>query len=218
MNARKSIGLWILSATFVAAATLAAVAADDNPDIHAAISELDEFRATDAPVANPLVFDPDLAIFSAIVFLILVFVLGKFAWPQIAAALDERERSIADNIAGAQAKHDEAKRMLEAHEAKLAAAASEVRELLEEARRDAEHTKNRIVAEAKQAAQEESTRAIREVKVAKDVAMQELAITSANLAIDLAGKVVREQLSKEKRDQIVREALGKLATTEPSQN
>ena len=43
-------------------------------------------------------FDPDLAVFSAIVFLLLLAVLGKFAWPTITAALDERERKIADNI------------------------------------------------------------------------------------------------------------------------
>ena len=34
---------------------------------------------------NPLVFDPDLAIFTAVVFLILLFVLGRWAWPQISA-------------------------------------------------------------------------------------------------------------------------------------
>src|SRR4051794_40411756 len=48
---------------------------------------------------NPLAFDPDLAIFTAVVFLLLVGILGKFAWPQITAALDERERKIEANIA-----------------------------------------------------------------------------------------------------------------------
>lgn len=167
---------------------------------------------------NPLVFDPDLAIFTAIVFLILLGILGKFAWPQITAALDERERKIADNIAAAEAKHEEAKLLLAEHEAKLAAAAGEVRELFEQARREAEQTKGRIVAEAKGAAEEERGRAVREIERAKDAAMHDLAITSANMAIDLTSKVVREQLSKDKQDQIVREALGKLAATEPSQN
>src|ERR1700712_5283071 len=61
---------------------------------------------------NPLAFDPDLAIFTAVVFLLLVGILGKFAWPQITAALDERERKIEANIAAAQAQNDEAKRLL----------------------------------------------------------------------------------------------------------
>src|SRR5947207_139712 len=90
------------------------------------------------PDRNPMAFDPDLAIFSAVIFLLLVAILGKFAWPTIVAALDERERKIADNIAAAEARHEEAKQLLAAHEAKLTAAAGEVRALMEEARRDAE--------------------------------------------------------------------------------
>ena len=86
-------------------------------------------------------------------FLLLFAILSKFAWPQIAAAIDERERKIADDIAAAAEKHEEAKRLLAEHEAKLAAAAGEVRALLDEARRDAEHTKNSIVAEARKAAE-----------------------------------------------------------------
>ena len=79
--------------------------------------------------SNPLKFDPDLAIFSAVVFGILVFLLGKFAWPTIATALTEREKRIEANIADAEAMHEEAKNMLAQHEAKLATAADEVREL-----------------------------------------------------------------------------------------
>jgi len=84
---------------------------------------------------NPLAVDPDLAIWTAVIFLLLLFVLGKFAWPQITAALEERERKIANNIAAAEALQNEAKRLLAEHEAKLAATAGEVRALLDEAPR-----------------------------------------------------------------------------------
>jgi F0F1-type ATP synthase membrane subunit b/b' len=116
---------------------------------------------------NPLVFDPDLAVYSAIVFLLLLWVLGKYAWPPISAALDARERKIADNIESAAAKHEEAKRLLEEHETRLAAAAGEVRDLL---------------------------------------------------AIDLARKVVRQEITADRQSQLVRDALGKLAAAKPSEN
>src|SRR5690348_9297169 len=96
------------------------------------------------PDRNPLAFDPDLAVFSAIIFLLLVAILGKFAWPTITAALDERERKIADHIAAAEARDQESKRLFAEHEAKLAAAAGEVRAMLDEARRDAEKVKKSI--------------------------------------------------------------------------
>ena len=167
---------------------------------------------------NPLGFDPDLALFTAGIFALLMFLLSKFAWPAISEALVQREQRIESNIAEAEAKHEESKLMLAQHEAKLAGAADEVRELLEEARRDAEHTKTQIIAEAKKAADQERDRAIRDVERAADSAMKNLAESSANLAVDLAGKVVRQNITAEQQAQLVREALSSLAATSPSEN
>jgi F-type H+-transporting ATPase subunit b len=167
---------------------------------------------------NPLAVDPDLAVWTAVVFLLLFVILSYFAWPQIAAAVDERERRIADSIAAAEAKHEKAKQLLAEHEAKLAATAGEVRALLEEARRDAEHTRKSIAAKGDQDAKAALERALREIDRAKDGAIHELAITSANVAIELARKVVREKLSPDEQNKLVREALGKLTTATPSEN
>jgi F-type H+-transporting ATPase subunit b len=167
---------------------------------------------------NPLGFDPDLAICTAVVFGLLLFLLNKFAWPAISLALVEREQRIENNIAEAEAKHEEAKLMLAQHEAKLASAADEVRELLEEARRDAEHTKAQIIAEAKQAADQERDRAVRDVERAADSALKQLAESSANMAVDLAGKVIQQNITSEQQAQLVRDALSSLAATSPSRN
>src|SRR5690606_12825749 len=102
--------------------------------------------------------------------------------------------------------------------ARLASAKDEVREMLEEARRDAEVTKGQIVAEADAAARAHRDRAVREIDQARDVAVRDLAETSANLAIDLAGKVVRQNLSGEQQSELVREAISKLASANPSKN
>jgi F-type H+-transporting ATPase subunit b len=166
---------------------------------------------------NPLAFNPDLAVWTLVVFVVLLLVLKKFAWPQITEALEERERKIAATIADANAKLEDAKRVYAEHEAKLAAAAGEVRALLDEARRDAEVTKKAIEAEGQKAAKEELDRALREIHRARDAAVQDLAVSSANVAIDLAKKVIREQLTPEKNNQLIREAVAKLAA-ESSKN
>ena len=166
---------------------------------------------------NPLAFDPDLAVFTGVVFLMLFGVLSYFAWPVISSALIEREQMITNNIAEAAAKHEEAKQMLLQYEAKLASAANEVRGLLEEARRDAEQTKTQIVAEAREAAIAERDRALKDVERAADLAMKDIAETIANLAVDLAGKVVQRNLSADQHSQLVRDALSTLASN-PSQN
>jgi F-type H+-transporting ATPase subunit b len=186
---------------------------------HAAQSaEHDAHEAEAAGDPNPLNFKRDLAFWTLIVFLILFALLSKFAWPQISAALEEREKKITDSIAAAAAKHEEAKRLLAEHEAKLAATAGEVRALLDEARRDAEHTRKSIAAKGDQDAKAALERALREIDRAKDGAIHDLAIASANVAIDLARKVVREKLSQEEQNKLVREALGKLTAAEPSSN
>jgi F-type H+-transporting ATPase subunit b len=167
---------------------------------------------------NPLAVDPDLAIWTLVVFALLFAVLRKFAWPQIAAAIDERERQIAANIAAAAAQNQEARKLLAEHEAKLAAAAGEVRALLEEARRDADVTRKRIEEDGRKAAGEEIARATREIQRAKEGAIQELAVASANTAIELARKVVRDSLTNDQQSQLVRDALGKLAAATPSNN
>jgi F-type H+-transporting ATPase subunit b len=160
---------------------------------------------------NPLAIDPDLAFFTGVVFVVLFLVLAKFAWPAISAALTEREQSIRNDIAEAVMKHEEAKQMLVQYEAKLACAANEVRALLDEARRDAEHTKNQILVEAKAAADAERDRALRDVERAAEAAMKNIAETIANQAVDLAGRVVRRNLSGEQHTQLVRDALNVLA-------
>lgn len=164
-----------------------------------------------------LEFKSDLAIYTFVVFILLLAILGKFAWPTIIKALEERERAINDHIAAAEARHEDAKRLLAEHEAKLAAAAGEVRALLDEARRDAENTKKAIEEEGKKAAKEELDRALREINRARDAAVQDLAVSSANVAIDLAQKIIREKLTPETNNQIVRDAIAKLAP-QPSNN
>ncbi len=166
----------------------------------------------------PLPFDPDLAICTLIVFVVLLLVLAKFAWGPIMEALEHREQGIADHISAAEAKNEEAAQLLVDYEKRLSNAANEVRELLEEARRDAEHTKGQIVAEAKAAASAEHERAMRDVGNAKDAALQAIAEVGADMAVTLAGKIVKKELKAEDHAELVREAVVRFPTAAPSDN
>lgn len=166
---------------------------------------------------DPLVVDVDLAVATLVVFLVTMAILWKFAWGPIAAGLDKREKAIADNIAAAEEAAEEARRLTSQYETKLAGAAEQVRHLLDEARRDAEHTKQSILEEARDAAGKERERTLREIESAKQGALKELADTSADLAVDLAGKIIKAKLSAEEHSQLVRDAVSQLAGT-PSKN
>ncbi len=169
-------------------------------------------------VQKPEEIRSDLAFFTFVVFLCLLAVLWKFAWGPIVAALERREAAVAEHIAQAERNHEQAKLLLAEYEQRLAGAANEVRELLEEARRDAEHTKQSILAEARQGAEAEKARALREIESAADAALETLAERSSQLAVDLAGKIVAAHLSKDDHARLIQEAVAKFPVTATSNN
>lgn len=158
---------------------------------------------------SPLTIEPDLAIYTFVVFFILFIVLAKFAWGPIAEGLDKRERGIADNIAAAQRSNDEAKSLLAQYEKRLSAAEDEVRTILEEARRDAEHTQQQILAKAQTEAEATRDRAVRDIQAASAVAMKELAEHGSQLAVQLAGKIVGAELNSAGHTRLIQDALAK---------
>jgi len=163
---------------------------------------------------NPLTIDPDLAVFTAIIFLMLLAFLGKFAWKPIMEGLEKRESAIEQQIESANQNAAQAEATLRDYEAKLAAAADEVKSVIAEARRDAEVAREKIVAEAQATAQRERERSIADIEVAKNLALDEVAKIGADLAVDLAGKIVHDELDRGKHAQLISDALSKL----PSNN
>ena len=133
--------------------------------------------------------------------------LGAFP---IAEALDQREHGIAGQIDEANRSNEEAKRLLAEHQSRLDGARDEVKGLLEQARRDAESQKQQIVIEAQQAAQAEKERAVREIGLAKNQALQDLAERSVDTAVNLAGQIVRRQLTPDDHADLIKSALPQL--------
>jgi F-type H+-transporting ATPase subunit b len=166
---------------------------------------------------SPAWFQTDLAVWSFAVFLGLLALLTAFAWKPIMQGLEKREQGIADTIAATNAAHEEARRQLASYERRLAEAADEVRGMLEEARRDSEATRQTIIAEARKAADEEQARAKREISLAKDDALSQIAQKAGELAVDVAGKFLREKLGTDDQARLVRDSIAGI-TNRPSVN
>ena len=101
---------------------------------------------------------------------------------------------------------------------RLAEAADEVRGMLEEARRDADVTRQTIVAEARKAADEEKVRAKHEIQLAKDDALSQIAEKAGELAVEVAGKFLRGKLGPEDQARLVRDSVASIGTGAPSVN
>lgn len=228
---RPALRLCLLAGAMLCALTAAPLRAEDAADKHAEHaaehdghgrhghgSHIGHANASASLETDPAEIKPDLAVFTLIVFLILFGVLWKFAWGPITAGLDKREHSISDEIDGAKRAHEEANRLLAEHERKLAGTAAEIHAMIEAGRRDAERLKAEILAEAKAGADAERVRGVRDIEAATDQALQRLAERSANLAVDLAGKIVSTKLSDADHSRLIQEAVGRFAEAKPSAN
>ena len=140
-----------------------------------------------------------LVFWMLISFGIIVLLLKKFAWPIILKALDERERSIADALNSAlKAKEEMAN--LKADNEKLLQEARNQRDLL---LKDARETKDAIINDAKVKAGEEAERlrkmAREDIQNEKNAAIADLKNQVADLSIQFAEKVIRQQLSSDEK-------------------
>jgi F-type H+-transporting ATPase subunit b len=179
---------------------------------HAHHDPYDKTHANATPgLSQPQEMRFDLAIATFIIFLLLAAILAKFAWGPISDGLDKREQGIARMIDEARLAQEQAEAQLRSYEAKLAAAAEEARTIVGQARQDAEAAKERIMAEAKEAAAKERERAVEDIGNAKNAALQEIAEKSVNTAIALASNIVRREVKPEDHDRLVSDALGQFS-------
>ena len=163
------------------------------------------------PNNNPLEFKKDLAIFTAVVFVILLLILWKFAWGPICTALDNREQAVALQISEAAQSNEQAKELLAQYGQKLDKAKDDVRGILDQARHDAEGVGQEIVEAAKKDAKAEQQRAIREIDTATGAALKELAEKSATMAVELAGKIVGTELRAADHAKLVEQTVAQFA-------
>lgn len=159
-------------------------------------------------------FRTDMAFFSAIVFLLLLFGLIGTAWKPIMEGLQKREESIANNIANAEKASSDAEAKLAEYESKLASASEEAATIVSDARKDAEAAGQKLVASAQEEAARLKERATSDIESAKRVALGELADQSTDVAMSVAQRVVGREVKPDDHQSLIQEMLAKL----PSKN
>jgi F-type H+-transporting ATPase subunit b len=142
-------------------------------------------------------------VWSAVCFVVILFIVWKVALPRMKKLLDDRSAAIEGNIAKADEAQRKAEAALEEYTAQLAEARKEAGEIREAAREDGK----KIVAEAKDAATAEASRltatAHTQIEAERQTALVSLRSEVGTLALDLAGGVIGETLSDDKKAQAV---------------
>ena len=155
----------------------------------------------------PQAIKSDAAIFTVVIFLLLLLILIKFAWKPIAHGLELREKGIADKIEQARLAAEQATAQLQQYEAKLAAATAEAQQIVAQARQDAEAAGQKLIAEAQSAAAKERERAVADIGAAKNQALQEIAERSVDTAVTLARNIIRREVRPADHEQLIQDAL-----------
>ncbi|AOM77795.1 F0F1 ATP synthase subunit B [Pedobacter steynii] len=135
-----------------------------------------------------------LVIFQSIAFLLLMFLLAKFAWKPVLAAIKEREQSIDEALNKAELAKQEMARLTAQNEDLMKSARAERDLILKEAKT----LKDNIINEAKTSAQNEGAKLIEKAKIEienqKKAALAELKNQVSTLSLDIAERVLRNQL------------------------
>ncbi|MCR2793873.1 F0F1 ATP synthase subunit B [Microbacterium sp. zg.Y625] len=181
------------------------------------LNALVAYAAEEGGTPNPLIPAWYDIIWSAVCFVIILFVMWKVALPKMKTLLDERAASIEGNIAKADEAQRKAEAALEQYTAQLAEARKEAGEIREAAREDGK----KIVAEAKDAASSEAARltaaAHAQIEAERQTALVSLRSEVGGLALDLAGGVIGESLSDDAKAQaVVDRFLAELESSEAS--
>lgn len=152
----------------------------------------------------------DLAIWTLLVFFILLIVLSKFAWKPMMLGLEHRERAIHSALHEAQQAREEAARLRTQLEEQMRQANEKARQMIEEARRAAERTAAELTAEAHKKIQAEHERLKQEMSLAYDRAKRELQTQVVQLSTLVASKVLRHQINSDDHRRFMDEAIAEL--------
>jgi len=146
-------------------------------------------------------------------FAVLFFVLWKFAFPAVNKMMHDRTERIRNNIDEAQKVRDEAEQILTDYQRQLADARNESNRIIEEARQAAEQLRHDMVRRADDEVAELRRRNAEDLQIAQERAIAQLQSQVRNLAIELAEKVVGQNLDRDRNLQLVDQYIAELNAT-----
>ena len=166
---------------------------------------------------NPLVQpDPGLYIWTIVTFLILVALLGRFAWRPLLDALDRRQEAIRKSLDEAKEARQEMGRLNEESARLLSAARAEADAIISRTRADAIRAGDELKQKARADAENIVRNAEREIALETSRALQKVRQEAVDISVAIASKIIQRNLSKEDNERLIAETLKEIQTTRPN--
>ena len=157
---------------------------------------------------NPLVQpDPGLFVWTILTFLILVALLGRFAWRPLLQALERRQATIVQSFEDAQRARQELERLQRESVQIMAQARAEAESMLARSRSDAEALREELKQKARTEAAGIVKNAERQIQLETARAVQQIRHEAVDLSVAIASKILRRQVTREDNEALIQEAL-----------
>lgn len=150
------------------------------------------------------------AVWTLVIFLLVLLILGKFAWGPLLSGLQQREEFIRRSLQEAKDDREAAEARLQEYEAKLAEAGAQATEIVEKGKREAEKASAGIEEKARSEADKMVERARREIDLAKQSAIKDLYATSSDLATEIAARILQRELNAQDHERLISESIKEL--------
>jgi F-type H+-transporting ATPase subunit b len=151
-----------------------------------------------------------LMIWTLVVFVAAMIVLGRLAFPRIAEALDKRQRAIEDSIDTAERTKVEAEQLLAEYRERLTEARQQADEIVARAKKAADVHERDAKEASKEARDEMLEQTRRDIEAETRRAIQEIRKEVADLTVQATEKVTRKSLDEGDQRRLVEEALNEL--------
>jgi len=156
------------------------------------------------------------AVWTLVIFVLVVILLGKFAWGPVLGLLKQREEFIHKSLSDAKHDRDEAEARLKEYAVKLQSAQREAIGIVEDARRDAERLREELRERAKAEADTMIKNAERQVQLETSRALQQIRKEAVDLSVTIASKLLQRNISKDDNQKLIDEALSQMESSSQS--
>ena len=157
---------------------------------------------------NPLVQpDPGLFFWTIAVFLVLLYLLRRFAWGPLLAALEERQAGIRKSLDDADRARKELEQVQQQSEKIVARARADADAIIAEARADGAKLREELRAQAQQQAQGIAENAEQQIQQERDRALQQIRREAVDLSLMIASKLLRRNLTEADNTALIDDAL-----------
>ncbi len=165
--------------------------------------------------AEPNVFQlsTNVSFWTLVIFVILLVVLSKFAFPPILGYANAREQRIQDILDAAARDREEAERILEEQRRELAEARQQAQQILADARQAGERVRREALEQARAEQEELVARAKQELEREREAAIEALRREAVDLSLAAASRLLGKRVDAEEDRTLVRDYLNQLGAT-----